>query len=183
MLRRGFMQTMVVGVQAVIGLLLAIPGVKFLLSPMRSRRAGGRNDFVRVAPLSAIAKMQGVVPLRVTITRDRWDAFTHSPPAPIGTVWLIRDDADGDGPGVRCLQTICPHLGCGIDFAAQRETFHCHCHASDFDVNGRRLMGPSPRDMDELECRVGAPDASGVRWVEVRYQEFRTGGTQPRPIA
>jgi hypothetical protein len=29
--------------------------------------------------------------------------------------------------------------------------------------------------MDALECRVLAPDSDGRRWVEIVYDEFRTG--------
>jgi hypothetical protein len=37
--------------------------------------------------------------------------------------------------------------------------------------------------MDELACRVTDPDEDGQRWVEVRYQEFRTGVADRSSIA
>ena len=83
----------------------------------------------------------------------------------------------------RVLSAVCPHLGCAIDYAADRNTFNCPCHASEFDAAGRRRLGPSPRDMDELECRISDADESGVRWVEVKYQEFQTGVSEKRPTA
>jgi hypothetical protein len=91
------------------------------------------------------------------------------------------DPPDGE-PFVRCFQTICPHLGCGIDYVAHSNAFACPCHASRFDADGRRRFGPSPRDMDRLECRVSPPDEIGQRWIEVRYQEFQTGVAERRVI-
>jgi nitrite reductase/ring-hydroxylating ferredoxin subunit len=77
--------------------------------------------------------------------------------------------------GLKCYQTICPHLGCGTDFDAARGRFVCPCHASDFDLSGRVLSGPSPRGLDELACRISGPAPDGARWVEVEYREFKTG--------
>ena len=95
----------------------------------------------------------------------------------------IADDADAtSAPSIRCLQTICPHLSCGVDYVVDRGAFSCPCHVSEFDAGGKRLSGPSPRDMDELECRVTPPDEDGRRWVEVRYQEFRCGTPDKRLV-
>ena len=133
-----------------------------------------------VAPLSAAVAGR---PLRVTVSSERWDAYMRYPPGPIGAVWLLReDDADGR-PSIRCLQVVCPHLGCGIDYAVDRGVFNCPCHASEFDGTGRRRFGPSPRDMDELECRISDAGDEGRRWIEVRYQEFATGVAVKKPIA
>ena len=72
---------------------------------------------------------------------------------------------------VRCFQTSCPHLGCGVDYSADRKAFTCPCHASEFAVDGTPRFGPSPRPMDQLACRVTEPDGQGQRWIEVDYQE------------
>ncbi len=175
--RRTFVQRVTLGIHGLIGLGLAVPGLRFLLDPLfRSRAATG---FVRVLPLSALPAGQ---PVRAVITADRWDAYTHYPPGPIGSVWLLREGPD-ETPTLRCLQTICPHLGCGIDYAADRNSFGCPCHASDFDLTGKQRFGPSPRDMDELACRVTQADAEGRRWVEVRYEEYLTGMAAKNPVA
>lgn len=162
--------------QAVLGMVVALPGLRMLLAPLRrARRATG---FIRVAPLPN----ETGKPIRVTVSADRWDGYMHYPPGPIGAVWLITEPATDGSTGVRCLQTVCPHLGCGINYVADRGAFTCPCHTSDFDARGKRLFGPSPRDMDELECRISEQDETGRRWVEVRYQEFRTGTSQRVPV-
>jgi Rieske Fe-S protein len=164
--RRTFLRRAVAGVGGVIAAVVGIPAIRYLFDPLtRSRR---NDDFIRLLPLSALAAGQTV---RVAVTRDKSDAYTHYPPGTIGQVFLTRDGETG----VRCLQVICPHLGCAIDYLPDRGSFACPCHASDFDATGRRLSGPAPRDMDPLPCRLSAPDAAGERWVEVKYQEFEAG--------
>ncbi len=205
MLRRTFIRVTAWGAQGIIALIAAVPGLRALLDPLR-RSSPGR-PFIRVAPLAAL---RDGVPIRVTVEADRWDAFTHYPPGPIGSVWLLlvkpdkdsppdggdnpssasdhahsdvhADAADASFPQVLVWQTICPHLGCGIDYSSERQSFNCPCHTSDFDLTGKYLEGPSPRDMDRLESRLTDPDENGQRWVEVAYQAFQTGTAEKRPM-
>jgi Rieske Fe-S protein len=176
--RRTVLKMAAGAIQAAAAMLLGVPGFRFLWGGSGRRR--GESEFVRAVPFADLADGK---PVRVVIAADRWDAYVHYPPGPIGSVWLIRENGARESGRVRCLQTICPHLGCGIDFAASRGLFTCPCHASAFDVSGRVLGGPSARAMDELECRIGEPDEQGRRWVEVRYQEFQTGVADRRVIA
>lgn len=205
MLRRTFIQVTAWGAQGIIALVAAVPGLRALLDPLR--RSSTSRPFIRVAPLAALS---GGTPIRATVEADRWDAFTHYPPGPIGSVWLLlvkpgddnppsgddtppsggdhahsddhADAADRSSPRVLVWQTICPHLGCGIDYSPERQSFNCPCHASDFDLTGKCLEGPSPREMDQLENRVTDPDENGQRWVEVAYQAFQTGTPEKRPM-
>ncbi len=199
--RRGFLKRCLALVHGFLGGFVAFAGLRFLLDPLRRTgrpRAGqlaggwGRDGrYIRVAPLSALASHRPTgLPaagdkggsVRVAVLADRWDAFTHYPPGPIGSVWLLPTVNERGEPTVRCLQTICPHLGCAIDYRSDREIFSCPCHASDFDRTGKRLTGPSPRDMDELNCRITEADGQGRRWIEISYQEFETGAGVKRPL-
>jgi Rieske Fe-S protein len=166
--RRTFLKRAVAGVSGIVAAIVGLPAIRYLLDPLtRSRQAG---TFVRLLPLSALPPGQ---PTLVSINADRTDAYTHYPPGTIGQVFLTRPDSNREA--VQCLQVICPHLGCAIDYLPDRGSFACPCHASDFGIDGRRRAGPSPRDMDSLECRLSDPDAAGERWVEVKYQEFEAG--------
>ncbi len=177
MLRRPFIKVIAASINVVVVFALAIPALRYLLDPLWRRAdtpSGGEREtrFIRAGLLSATS---GKRPVRTVVSGDRWDAFTHYPSGPIGTVWLLRKDQDDRDPQLRCLSSVCPHLGCAIDYASDRGVFQCPCHASEFGPDGRRRSGPSPRDMDELECRIAAADEHGRRWIEVRYQQFRTG--------
>ena len=104
------MKTLAAGLNGLIGLAVIIPGMRFLLDPLR--RAPHKRDFIRVGPLASVTTGR---PQRVTVLADRWDAYTHHPPGPIGNVWLLRNESDDRDPKIRCLHVICPHLGCAID--------------------------------------------------------------------
>ncbi|MFQ5413638.1 MAG: ubiquinol-cytochrome c reductase iron-sulfur subunit [Phycisphaerae bacterium] len=178
--RRSFIKRAVVAVNGLIALVVAVPAVRYLIDPVF--RSGRRSGFIRVAPLSALSRDH---PLRVTVVADRQDAYTRYPPGPIGQVFLLLGEGSGGEPTVRCLQVICPHLGCAVEYRAERTVFACPCHASEFDAAGRRLSGPAPRHMDELPCRVvssGASDDPEASWVEVKYEVFRTGIAAQRAI-
>lgn len=177
MKRRAFLKTITLSVNTVITLLLAIPGMRFLFDPLQRKTI--KRDFQRIAALNTLPKNQ---PIRIQILDEYTDAYTNYPTCIIGSVWLQRTQESESQPQVRCFQTICPHLGCGIDFNKDREAFFCPCHASEFDRTGQQQFGPSPRDMDELECRITEADEQGIRWIEVKYQTFLTGKMTPQPI-
>src|SRR5262245_18230254 len=69
---------------AAAGVLLAVPGVAYLLTPLRRRAREG--DF---RPLPVTLKELPVgVPRQFPIIDERTDAWVKYPPEPIGSVWL-----------------------------------------------------------------------------------------------
>lgn len=186
MTRRSWLQWMVGGVHALIAALVGAPAVAFVLSPILRRQgpsaasSDAATGFLRVASFSVL---KGDRPVRVPVVAARIDAFTTHPPQPVGGVWLLREHPDQSDSPIRCLQVTCPHLGCAVDFATDRGSFACPCHASDFDRLGRRVAGPSPRDMDALQCRVTDPDANGRRWVEVQFERYQAGIAEKRVVS
>ena len=170
MTRRTFLDILVSIMQAFVAGLCLVPVLRFVLHPLRANKRGG--GFVRLVPLSSVAVGK---PQRAVVKADKWDAFIHYPPGPVGSVWVLRSDDEQGEPRIRCLQTTCPHLGCAVDRAADGNGFHCPCHDAVFDGDGKKMSGPAPRDMDELEMRLTEAGTDGERWIEVNYQTFTTG--------
>lgn len=187
--RRSFLGTIAVILHALAAIVVGAPALQYLLAPLRRKRRNGSDGialtryagFVRTIPVSTLPVSK---PMRVAIEQDRWDGFTHYPPGTIGHVWLYRESDTlppaerveaAVPPAIRCWQTVCPHLGCAIDDRNDHTGFHCPCHGARFDLSGASISGPSPRGMDELRCRISDADADGLRWIEVRYEEFLTG--------
>lgn len=175
--RRSFVTAGIVFIQSAVALVVGWPGLRVLFAPLR--RSKNTSSFLDVAPLSVLS---ATTPVAVTVRADRWDAYAHYPPGPIGRVWLVQT-ASGDPPTVRCFLSTCPHLGCGISWDSSRKGFSCPCHGAKFDDEGRVLSGPSPRAMDELACRITDPDDKGERRIQVKYQEFRIGTVDQQPMA
>ena len=56
--------------------------------------------------------------------------------------------------GYYALSTVCPHLGCVVRWLEHEKRFHCPCHGSKFEMDGRVLNGPAGQNLPELELMV-----------------------------
>ena len=52
------------------------------------------------------------------------------------------------GNTIRCLSSICTHLGCTVNRAVPG--YHGPCHGSVFDDQGTVKSGPAPRGLDRF---------------------------------
>ena len=167
--RRSFLKLVTAGLGALTAGLAVVPGLAFLAGRGRQAGTGGGNP-LRVAGERDVKPNR---PLRVTAVGPHDDAWLRLDKVTLGSCWLVR--AADDGP-IRAFSTVCPHLGCGVDYDEKAGKFNCPCHTSAFDLEGRCLSGPSPRGLDELETRIDGRD------VLVRYQRFRVGSAKREPI-
>jgi menaquinol-cytochrome c reductase iron-sulfur subunit len=174
--RRSFLKGATHVLGALFGAILGIPAVAYLIDARnRPARSG---DFKSVARLS---ELEVGVPRQVVIRDIRADAWTLHPNDVIGRVWLVRRDART----VEAYTTICPHLGCSVNFEGKSRRFICPCHNGTFDLNCRRVetagvANPAPRDMHPLECRFDPADPD---LIQVKYQSFVQGLHEKVPKA
>jgi quinol---cytochrome c reductase iron-sulfur subunit, bacillus type len=160
--RRGALKTIVIGGSAVFVGGAVVPAARLAMAPVLSAtHVEGR--WIRIARLSDLKDGE---PKRVPVISEVTDAWTKYARENLGAVWLLRNRDE-----VRAFSVTCPHLGCGIE--KSEGGFGCPCHTSNFDAAGKRVSGPSPRDMDTLETRVVGDGAE--RAIEVRFQKFRQG--------
>jgi menaquinol-cytochrome c reductase iron-sulfur subunit len=174
MTRRDVLGLATVALGALIALVLAIPGVAYLLSPLR--RKGRDGAFFTLGRLS---QLQVGVPRSDAILEERQDGWVKYPREPVGSVWLIRQPAGSD-PLVITFQSECPHLGCAINVAVDGKGFLCPCHTSAFTFDGTPTNSVSPRPMDRLEVELTPGNDPEVR---VRFQRFRTAAQEKTPLA
>jgi Rieske Fe-S protein len=165
--RRRFLSAATQALLGLAGAALAVPAVMFLVFPRGRRIVEGPADFVPVGrldtfPLGGWRRAEVVARLR--------DAWSLSPAAPVGAVW-VRRGSDG---GLHVFSSVCPHLGCDVEWKGAR--FECPCHESAYSPDGARLSGPARRGLDRLEHRV----REGV--LEVKYRRFKTGASEPVPV-
>ena len=100
------------------------------------------------------------------ILDDLVDAWNKFPNVPIGSVW-VRVDESGD---VIVFTTLCPHLGCSVEYRNVETDFYCPCHLSAFKLDGTKDNPIPPRDMDSLAVK---PDTGDEIWVQ--FKNFRGG--------
>jgi cytochrome b6-f complex iron-sulfur subunit len=61
-----------------------------------------------------------------------------------------------DHEGIKAVSAICTHLGCILEKSI--DGFECPCHGSCYNIDGKVLSGPAPRDLSWYSVSV---DASG----------------------
>jgi Rieske Fe-S protein len=159
------------GLLALLGLLVAVPVVRYLWSPLR-RLAGAEGvgpAYADVGPLTDFPVGEWRLRLVEAVQQDGWKQtrVRHS-------VWVRRDGEDERT--VKVLSSLCPHLGCPVNWHPDQARFDCPCHGGIFDAAGQHLSGPPPRSMDPLDFQVRA----GRLWV--RWQEFRIGVAERDPV-
>jgi len=153
---------------------LAAPGAAYILSPLR-----GRSKADAFHPLARLSDLKEGVPREFTVLDERRDAWVKYPREPVGSVWLIRRYEEGDEV-VIAYSAECPHLGCAVSLAPDCQSFHCPCHQSRFDLDGRPINAVPPREMDRLDVQLSTdPDPE----VRVKFQRFRSMKRKKVPLA
>ena len=161
--RRGFFGLLTDLVLGAIGLLILIPAIRFFLSPLFAKDGAGAGPaFLDAGPLPDIKPGEWRL---VTVEKAHQDGWKTSKVR--HAIW-VRRQGEGD-QGITVLSSICPHLGCPINWHPDETRFFCPCHGGIFDVDGRQTGGPPPRSMDPLEYEVRAGR------LYVRWQDFKIG--------
>lgn len=185
--RRGFFVRFLAGTVAM--LVGAVPlglGIGFVLDPLiRRRRAsdssgttGSRQDedgFIRL-DIGVASLPEDGTPVSYQVLSDKTDAWNRFQDVQVGTVWLRRT---GD-QSVVAFSSICPHLGCAVDYRAAKGDFFCPCHTSAFNLDGERTNHIPPRGMDRLETRF-KPETGDTIWL--KYQTFLATTPEKIPVS
>ncbi len=153
----------VVGLAGALAAAIAsVPVIWAIIFPVRARTVREQEGFIDVA---GFGDLQADAPMKAAVLATRYDAWTRVDGVELGAVWLVRK---GDG-SLTAFSSICPHLGCSVDWISDTKTFNCPCHGSVFGIEGNVTAGPSPRPLDRLDVRLAAGR------VLVRYQRFVVG--------
>jgi menaquinol-cytochrome c reductase iron-sulfur subunit len=157
---------------AVTVLVPAAAGLMVFLDPLR-RKSEGQNA-VKIATLDALPN--DGVPRKFRVLSQRTDAWNRFSQVPVGAVYLRRTQ---DGR-LTALNVVCPHAGCFVAYARDKNGFHCPCHNSTFGADGKIAdpKSPSPRAMDTLEVELREE-----REIWVKFQNFKTGHKEKIPEA
>lgn len=155
-------------------LALAVPGVAYILDPLRKMQGKGR-----LRPMAKLSELKVGVPVAVAVNEERQDAWVKYPKEPVGSVWLLRQP-EGSKEPVVAFTSRCPHLGCAINLSADHKSFYCACHSSSFSFDGTPQNNVPPRAMDKLEVEITKSSDPEVR---VKFQRFRSGTEERIPLA
>ena len=160
--RRGFLKIATAALGGVIGAVLAVPLIQYVFFPVGRRVVSDSAEGIDI--LDANALKPGAAPVRVqVIASDVRNAWSVSDDVPLGSAW-VRKKEDGE---IEALSSVCPHLGCAIEFDRSESIYRCPCHKSAFNVDGSKVTGPSKRGLDPLPVKV---EDGRVKLSWIRYR-------------
>ncbi len=136
-----------------------IPALGYLVYPLSNTITSAGEGFIDVGGRGQFGP---TVPVKVDLFADRKDAWSVTRQVKIGSAWVLEREGE-----LKAFSTVCPHLGCAIDFDTEANAFRCPCHRSEFDLDGTPVEGPSPRALDTLEVKEES------ELVAIRYRRFR----------
>jgi menaquinol-cytochrome c reductase iron-sulfur subunit len=165
--RRTFLTFLTDLLLAVLGVLILIPVVRYVFAPLWQKSV--ESEFVDVGRVADIPAGQWqLLPLEL-VQADGWHS-TRTRHA----VWVRRQGSDDRD--ITVFSPICPHLGCPVNWVADKSQFNCPCHGGLFTADGKQTAGPPPRGMDTLEHKV-----QGGRLL-VRWEDFKIGAPAQIPV-
>jgi Rieske Fe-S protein len=141
--RRWLLLKIGVLVNAVVGVAVAVPVVKYLLSPAKPDDA--YKSWVSLGSVDAFP-----------VGETRLAKFTN----PVSQEW------DGDTDRIACwvrhisqqefqvFAINCAHLGCPVRWFPQAQLFMCPCHGGAYYADGSRASGPPERGLFTYDAKI-----------------------------
>lgn len=146
--RRSFLMWVSAAVATVVGVLLAVPVVRYVLYPIYAR--GEAASWSKLGPTSDYASIKAPISRDLHLTQiDGWRESVSTK-----AVYVTTGNRPGSLNGVEALTAICPHLGCEVPWNAEAGRFECPCHGSVFAKDGALIHGPALRGMDTLPLQT-----------------------------
>jgi menaquinol-cytochrome c reductase iron-sulfur subunit len=151
--RRQMLMKMAIALNAVAGVLFAIPIVGYILSPAARKQMRKDLSWLTLGPLSQFP----VGETRLAIFRNpqvrAWDGDTGNVPC-----WVRRISETQS----QVFAINCAHLGCPVRWFPQSKLFMCPCHGGVYYADGARASGPPPRGLYEYSNKI----EKGQLWID-----------------
>lgn len=128
---------------ALIGIAIAIPVVKYLLSPIA--RDQGYRSWVSLGAIEKFPVGETRLAKFVNPIRNSWDGMTDGV-----ACWVRRTATDQ----FTVFAINCAHLGCPVRWFPQSQLFMCPCHGGAYYADGSRASGPPERGLFTYDSRI-----------------------------
>ena len=135
--RRDFIKLVTFGAGGVIVAGVGLPAIDYLISP--ALRAEKADAWI---PLGKVENFETGKPTLATFVRSQVNGWEKTATS-YGVFVLKKSDT-----AFYVLSNKCTHLGCHVNWNADKQEYVCPCHDAQFDINGKVLGGPPPRPLD-----------------------------------
>ena len=147
-----FLGTQAVG--AVVTLLLGIPIVGFILTPLFHRQ---QVLWRQVGDISGVPDRQPTK-FVVSFPQDEWTTANEDL-----AVYVVKINSN-----YLVFSNVCTHMQCPVRWQADLGQFLCPCHGGLYDRTGLNIGGPPPKPLPEFVHRI---DGNGVLFIQNRFTE------------
>jgi menaquinol-cytochrome c reductase iron-sulfur subunit len=138
---------------AAVALLLGIPIIGFLISPLFRRESTFQ---ARVGDISGVPDRQ---PTKFVVQFPAGDWTSSKVNAAVYVVKLNNQ--------LKVFSNVCTHLNCPVHWDSTINQFLCPCHGGLYDITGKNVGGPPPKPLPEY---VHHTDGSTL-FIENRFTE------------
>jgi Rieske Fe-S protein len=142
--RRAFLFKLAVGLNGLVGLVLAAPILGFLLGPAMKKRADN-HAWVELGGVESFPQGETRLAEYINPTTGPSDGETAK------IACWVRHASDGS---FQVFAVNCAHLGCPVRWFAQSKLFLCPCHGGAYYEDGSRASGPPPRGLFVYQHRI-----------------------------
>lgn len=142
--RRVFLFKVAVGLNALVGAVLAVPLIGYLLGPAMKKSAGV-GSWIPIGELSNFP----VGETRLAEFRSPVASFDDGETAKV-SCWVRRVAARE----FQVFAINCAHLGCPVRWFAESKLFMCPCHGGAYYEDGSRASGPPERGLFEYRYKI-----------------------------
>ena len=143
--RRGLFMKIGIFLNAIVAVILGVPFVRYLLSPVVHERKGSYDSWVPLGGLEQFPSGQ----TRLATYRDPVVSPTDGETADIAC-WV----RNIDGQSFQVFAINCAHLGCPVRWFPQSNLFMCPCHGGAYYQDGSRASGPPERGLFEYHYKI-----------------------------
>ena len=143
--RRGMLMKLGFLFNGTIGLILAVPIVRYLLSPVIRERKAGYESWLALGQLDQFPAGQTRLATYRHPDANPSDGETANIPCWVRNI---------DGGKFQVFAINCAHLGCPVRWFPQSGLFMCPCHGGVYYQDGSRASGPPERGLFEYHYKV-----------------------------
>ena len=140
-------------VGAIVALLLGIPIVGFIISPLFRRQPVYE---AKVGDISAVAESE---PTKFTVSFPAGEWSTAQVNA---AVYVVKQDNR-----YTILSNVCTHMQCPVHWDDTIKQFLFPCHGGLYNIDGRNVGGPPPKPLPQYVYRIDGT----TLYIENRFTE------------
>ncbi|HZY73378.1 MAG TPA: Rieske (2Fe-2S) protein [Edaphobacter sp.] len=142
--RRVFLFKVSLLVNGAVGVVLAVPILRYLLGPV-IRKSDSYHSWITLGDVNDFPEGQTRLAKYRNPSTTPWDGQTADIPC-----WVRRVA----GNKFQVFAINCAHLGCPVRWFSESKLFLCPCHGGAYYENGERAAGPPERGLFEYKYRV-----------------------------